>query len=233
MPDRLCTIDDCTNVHYARGWCMKHYTRWRSHGDPTIVKRRLQDYVVKPRPCCAVDGCDLIVHGLGYCNRHYRRLKSTGSVHLPNVIDRFWSRVDKGPHEAGCWLWTGTLTKSGYGQFSIKKRTVVAPHRFVYELEVGPIPNGLHIDHTCRNRACVNPAHLAAVTVIENSQRVFMDPEKHAALREVVRRPNVVTLSDEVFALALSAASEAGIPVDRMVSDCVTAVLAEQEARVA
>lgn len=227
-----CSIDGCPHPHSGRGWCMAHYNRWRKHGDP-LAGGPLRQRTPKQLPTCAAEGCDLTVHARGYCGRHYRRLKKTGSIELPTVIDRFWDRVDKTSHEGGCWIWTGALSRSGYGQFCVTKTIVVAPHRFVYELEVAPIPAGFAIDHTCRNRACVFPGYLAAVTATENSLRIYMDAEKHAALREVVRRPNVVTLSDEVFALALSAASEAGIPVDRMVSDCVTAVLAEQEARVA
>lgn len=77
---------------------------------------------------------------------------------LPVVVD-----------DNGCWVWQKTLN-GGYGQFGIKDgsrksgwRTVRA-HRYTYELFVGPIPNGLVIDHLCRNRACCNPAHLEPVT---------------------------------------------------------------------
>lgn len=65
-----------------------------------------------------------------------------------------------------CWVWTGCLNH-GYGQVSIDgKRWQV--HRYVYTILVGPIPEGLVIDHTCRNKACANPSHLRAVSQSAN-----------------------------------------------------------------
>lgn len=61
-----------------------------------------------------------------------------------------------------CWEWTGSRTKAGYGKVSWKGRLVYV-HRLVYELLEGPIPEGLQIDHICRNRACANPDHLRLV----------------------------------------------------------------------
>lgn len=82
-------------------------------------------------------------------------------------MDRFWSKVDKsGP--GGCWLWTGGVGSSGYGNFG--KPTKLA-HRVSYELEIGPIPEGMQLDHLCRVRTCVNPAHLEPVTARVNGER--------------------------------------------------------------
>jgi hypothetical protein len=64
--------------------------------------------------------------------------------------------------ETGCWLWTGSLDSHGYGKFSIKHRSIPA-YRFSYETFVGPRPPGATLDHLCRNRRCVNPAHLEPV----------------------------------------------------------------------
>jgi hypothetical protein len=80
---------------------------------------------------------------------------------------RFWRFVEK---TASCWEWRGARNPEGYGQFHRRNKQVRA-HRFAYELLVGPIPEGLVIDHLCRNHGCVNPAHLEAVTVHENMVR--------------------------------------------------------------
>lgn len=84
------------------------------------------------------------------------------------LLQRFWEHVDKA--QDGCWNWTGWLRSTGYGRFYEGKRSWLA-HRFSYTVFVGPIPSGLNIDHLCRNRSCVNPAHLEPVTQQENLKR--------------------------------------------------------------
>ena len=83
--------------------------------------------------------------------------------------DRFWSKVE-GDDPLGCWLWTGTAP-SGYGKFSTSPGVSVYAHRYAYAAMVGPIPDGLHLDHTCQTRRCVNPLHLDPVTPRVNAQR--------------------------------------------------------------
>lgn len=77
------------------------------------------------------------------------------------TVEQFWSKVDKsnGP----CWTWTGYLHPQGYGYANFDGKTWRA-HRLAWTMLRGAIPPGLTIDHLCRNRACVNPAHLEPVT---------------------------------------------------------------------
>lgn len=75
------------------------------------------------------------------------------------VVRRFFKHVTKTP---GCWLFSAA-SSSPYKRFMVDRVSVLA-HRFAYSVLVGPIPKGLQIDHLCRNKACVNPAHLEAVT---------------------------------------------------------------------
>ncbi len=82
---------------------------------------------------------------------------------------RFWSKVAKGTTDE-CWPWQGYTVK-GYGYFSLGGYAKVRAHRYSYEQLVGPILEGLEIDHLCRVPVCVNPAHLEAVTHRENVLR--------------------------------------------------------------
>lgn len=81
--------------------------------------------------------------------------------------ERFWSKATPGED---CWLWTGCLGGHGYGTLWMNGATRYA-HRLIYEALVGPIPEGLELDHLCRVRHCVNPAHLEPVTHKVNQLR--------------------------------------------------------------
>ena len=73
-----------------------------------------------------------------------------------------------------CWLWTGYIASDGYARIQWyeggKKRAGLV-HRVAYETFIGLIPDGLDLDHICRNRACCNPEHLEPVTRLENVRR--------------------------------------------------------------
>lgn len=102
---------------------------------------------------------------------------------IPTEVHRFWSKVlipvdDRGePDREACWSWTCSRNSYDYGSFSVKdgpvpgKRRNKQAHRVAYELTIGPIPDGLTLDHLCRNRPCVNPYHMEPVTHAVNILR--------------------------------------------------------------
>lgn len=87
---------------------------------------------------------------------------------LPNTIERMRARTTE--TERGCWLWNGKIDSRGYGRSSLNNRSMLA-HRAMYTLAVGPIPDGLDLDHLCFTPRCINPAHLEPVTRAENLAR--------------------------------------------------------------
>lgn len=86
---------------------------------------------------------------------------------MPDILEYFWSKVEK---TDTCWNWIGTKKSNNYGQFWLNNKPYRV-HRIVYELYKGKIPNGLILDHLCRNRRCCNPEHLEPVTNQENVVR--------------------------------------------------------------
>ena len=84
--------------------------------------------------------------------------------------ERFWSKVDRSSGLFTCWTFNGARNADDYGAFRFEGATRLA-HRVSYMVLVGPIPDGLELDHLCRNHSCVNPAHLEPVTGKENVHR--------------------------------------------------------------
>lgn len=83
------------------------------------------------------------------------------------TAERFWSKVDV---TEDCWLWRAVTDVEGYGRFRIRGGMERA-HRVAYTFVVGPIPDGLVLDHLCRVKSCVNPFHLEPVSRWENVRR--------------------------------------------------------------
>lgn len=95
-----------------------------------------------------------------------RRLRESDS--------RFWALVDRSGGPAACWLWTGALNEHGYGRYALGSSRPYA-HRHAFALTRGPIPAETDLDHLCRVRRCVNPAHLDPVSSAENTRRGAAD----------------------------------------------------------
>lgn len=141
---------------------------------------------------CSVEGCAGVVVARGWCGRHYMRVSRYGDPgvvyrpyqHMGTPESRFWAKVDKdgpvpacAPELGPCWIWTACRIRSDYGSLSLGRRRTLA-HRAAYQFLVGPVPEGLELDHLCRTPACVKavadehgPAHLEAVTKSQNIRR--------------------------------------------------------------
>lgn len=168
-----CAVPGCDAPEKARGWCGKHYGRLLRHGDPLGGAPERAGKRLRP---CAIDECaNLATGGHGWCKRHYQRWHKygdplAGKEYTPRGMplrERIEARVAKAEE---CWFWLGSLDGCGYGMIAVDGRAMRA-HRASYEAFVAPIPEGLVIDHLCRNRACVNPAHLEPVPHEVNVRR--------------------------------------------------------------
>lgn len=157
------------------------------------TRRRIEEaasalgYVRQKRPrlfaTCTLPDCGKKSYGTRICSMHRERMRRSGTyddpIALP-AVEAFWSLVDKTNE---CWIWGGYITEDGYGTFTrdgVQRYT----HRYAYQLEVGQIGAGLHLDHACHtrdvncvegaacpHRRCCNPAHLEPVTGPANVER--------------------------------------------------------------
>lgn len=115
------------------------------------------------------------------------------------LIDRLLSKMSPVP-ECGCWIWLGSLNNKGYGQISLggRRRGCGLAHRVSYTLLVGDIPEGLTIDHLCRVKSCINPAHMETVPGRENHRRglpqMIAAAQKRVASKTHCKRGHKYTL---------------------------------------
>jgi hypothetical protein len=127
---------------------------------------------------------------------NFRPYPDFSGVHNVPEYVRFWAKVDKFVG-GDCWVWLAKKTKGpgrgiGYGSFQTDSGRHVSAHRWAYMNLVGPIPEGLVIDHLCNNRSCVNPSHFKVTTNKENTRRslvkthcIYGHPLHQGALQNV------------------------------------------------
>lgn len=163
--DGQCRSVDCDGRPRTRGLCQRCYKRLQRE--------------VGTGGRCSIEDCDRPAVARELCSTHYMRWYKKGTTADPvpaTVEQRFWAKVDKDgpapearPNLGPCWLWSAAKWRNGYGVFNdVGSRYA---HRFAYAMLVGPIPDGLTIDHLCRVRRCVRPEHLEAVTGKVNTLR--------------------------------------------------------------
>lgn len=178
MGNTQCRVAGCSGKVLAKNLCSKHYTSNRRYGDPLAASYRT-------RGTCTLAGCDAPHYGRGLCSKHWQRDARNGSpdtvIRIRNSDEeRFWTKISKNgpvpshrPDLGPCWVWISpSVNKRGYGAFKLGK-THVQAHRYAYELLVNLIPEGMTIDHLCRNVLCVNPDHMEVVTRAENLRRLW------------------------------------------------------------
>lgn len=166
----VCAVGGCGGSIKCRRLCNRHYIRMRIYGNPLGGGSFLQS----TEGVCEVIDCDRAIVAKRLCGRHYQRLTihgdATAGEPLRIVGDdraRFMAKVDQ---SGDCWLWTAHVNADGYGVFRFDGQMGGA-HRFAWRLLVGEVPDGMELDHLCRVRHCVNPAHMEVVTHAENVRR--------------------------------------------------------------
>lgn len=119
---------------------------------------------------CSLPSCVNDAYSLTLCRSHYWKFKRWGDPLYDCLsLEHKLKKLQLGD---GCWEWTGARNSEGYGQIWVNSR-IVYVHRLMYELHVGHIPDGFHVDHLCSNPPCARPDHLEAVTPGQNAQRMW------------------------------------------------------------
>lgn len=132
---------------------------------------------IGPRTC-SIEGCARTHEARGWCKIHYLRWHRHGDPNIevtPAYATPEEALAARTEPQGNCLIWTGGLDASGYGSITTGGRRRPA-HRVAWEIANGPIPDGLVMDHVCRNRACVRIEHLRTATAAQNTWNRYTDP---------------------------------------------------------
>lgn len=121
---------------------------------------------------CSIEGCPRKAHARGWCSTHYGRWRRTGEVGAASPVQQHHTSPEaafaaRTTTQGECLVWTGAKNSAGYGQIWTGHEHVLA-HRYAWEQEHGPVPDGMVVDHLCHTPLCVKASHLRAVTQAVN-----------------------------------------------------------------
>ena len=184
---RICSVSGCDRKWESRQLCNMHYIRFMKHGDAGPAASK---FTRSTTGICSFEGCDRKNHANLYCAEHNRqrsqgielkpiKARLSPGASIKDRLDYLTAKSDR------CWEWQG-WKRAGYGILHVDGKKQSA-HRIAYELEHGPIQDGLEIDHTCRNRGCVRVSHLQAVPHAINSQNLDVQQNNRVGYRGVYK----------------------------------------------
>lgn len=139
---------------------------------------------------CRFDGCERTnIKGYGLCSGHCEQNRLGKPLTSLRAVsprtETLMSRIERQTERSStCWNWTGNVGNTGYGRIRWQGE-LLAVHRVVWEITMGAIPTDKVIDHICRNRLCIRPAHLHAVSVKQNNENISLRSDNKSGIRGV------------------------------------------------
>lgn len=198
MSKSTCIFEGCVDGEArSRGLCMKHYQVARNAGnlddyEAHLVQSRHRlssvDRTAKTAECSVCGLVDLYARPDGSNQCAAQRRQARGSTKRIRTLPLGMSDREKfetigwAVQEHGCWEWLGGPQRGKYGSAPVNSFGAQSAHRFSYQLHFGQIGSDEHVHHVCANAICVNPMHLQAVTLSENTAEML---HRHAYLREI------------------------------------------------